>query len=142
VQVLGIDEPLFRLVLPFVTVYSPRSGINPEVAPPALLAALMERSNIANVMALVDQPYPNVLDRKKLRLPGGTVAGSPASGTFLLHAEVIIPSGALAVREAIIAFQPGVSAARQIIREWRRGIPRYGKVLKDLRQNHAGLPSC
>ncbi|MGH6801601.1 MAG: hypothetical protein ACRECZ_09345, partial [Methylocella sp.] len=141
-QVLGIDEALFKRLLPFVTVYSPHSGIDPRTAPPALLAALRDDRDFADVEELIVQPYPNAIDRNNARLPAGVVVVASDTGEFLLHVEVLMPNGALAVREAIVAFKPGAAARNQVIEEWWRGAARYANVLRAARTSGQRVPPC
>ena len=140
-QVVGLAPELFRALTPFVTVYSRRPGLDPQVAPPALFAALAGYSN-EDVQALTLHPFPNNLDRRDPRFPAAfkQVTGG---GGFLVHAEVLMPSGQTGLYEVIA--QPSRSVPGQLaIKELRRGHPRYLDELRALRRDGlaAALPSC
>jgi general secretion pathway protein K len=122
-QVVGMPHQLFRRVLPYVTVYSRRPGIDPEQASPALLAALAGEDG-DKVRALM-QGDTRAIDLASLagQLPLGTVA--PRSGrSFLIHVEILMPGKSVFVREAIVELVEGQRPI--VLREWRRGERRAG----------------
>ncbi len=139
-QVIGFDARLFRLLLPLVTTYAGRPGINPETAPPALFAAL---SGIepAVVVSLIEHPWPNQIDRNHQKFPLAFLA-SGASGVLMVHVDVLSPGGQSSVRERLVDVQsPAVE--KYLIKETRRGVPRFLDTLRALGGQGAGaLPQC
>ena len=139
-QVAGIEPSLTRELYPFVTVSSARAGLDPTLAPPALFAAL-SGAPLSEVHALIAAPYPNTLRRTDARFPLPFIQGSPG-GTIVIHAEVVIATGASAVREVLVDTRRPLGAPAAI-KEARHGRPRYLGALKILlgEGKHA-LPAC
>jgi general secretion pathway protein K len=138
-QVTGVDAQTFRALLPFVTVHSRADGIDPHVAPPALLAALLGMSR-DNVAALAAAPFPNRLNRDDPRFPSA-YRQTGAHGAFLIHIEVVLANGPSGLREAIVELQPS-DGALYAVREIRTGAPRYLDTLRRMRGAANALPPC
>ena len=142
-QVVGMPHEMFRRLLPYVTVYSRRPGIDPEAASPALLAALAGEDS-DKVRALMRGNTAGV-DLASLpgRLPLGTVA--PRSGrSFLVHVEISMPGKTVFVREAIVEL---VEESKPLVmREWRRGERRTAisidAVHRAFDRRAVPLPAC
>ena len=97
----GIGEKYFASVAPLVTIHSGRAGIDLELAPPALVAAL-NGSTIE----------PATQDDTAVQRRGTRV------GTFHVYASVAAGSGTLASVEAVVTTSR--SAKQPVtIREWR-----------------------
>ena len=136
----AIPPGLVRELDPFVTISSGRAGIDPAVAPPALLAAL-SGAPLAEVRALIATPYPNSVNRTDPRLPLPFLQIRP-HGTLLVHAEATMPGGAIAVREVLIDVRRPFGAP-VVIKEVRHGAARYGAALAALlRTNGTAIPAC
>ena len=104
-QVRGVSPDLLAAALPHLTIVAGRDEPDPEAATPELLALLgMPRTP--------PTPAASVF-------PGGGPA-APA-GPVTVRAEARSPEGAVAVREALVAF--GAGTAPYSISEWRRGLP-------------------
>lgn len=138
-QVAGVDAATFRALKPFVTVYSRAEGIDPHVAPPALVAALIGMPRDA-VAALAAAPFPNRLNRDDPRFPDN-YRQSGAHGAFLIHAEAVLPNGPGSVREIIVEMQSS-DGAPYVVREVTRGAPRYLDALRQMRSASNALPPC
>ncbi|MGJ0508636.1 MAG: general secretion pathway protein GspK [Methylocystis sp.] len=139
-QVSGIDPDLFRALLPFVTVYSRTSGVDPRAAPPGLFAALSGLP-VEDVRALTAAPYPNQLNRTDPRFPASFNQAGDRSA-FLIHAEVLLASGQTAARDAILDLRPP-SGKQFAFREMRRGQSKYVERLRAIiASNGAGVPDC
>jgi general secretion pathway protein K len=121
-QVIGMRPELLRAVLPYVTVHSRRPGVDPRVAAPALLAALAGL-NPARVAQLVNLPGEATTPRG---VPAEFLSVSTAR-SFVLRAEVRMPSGGLFAQEALVELTTGEMPDK--LREWRRGASRFGTQL-------------
>lgn len=140
-QVIGVEPELFRAITPFVTIHSRGQGVDPLTAPPALFAALVGFS-AEDVQTLASHPFPNGLDRKDPRFPAPFKHVS-AGRTFLVHAEVLLPTGQTGLREVIV--EPSSTGSGQLTStELRRGRPRYLDDLRSLLSQGAlaTLPDC
>jgi general secretion pathway protein K len=135
-QVIGMSPELFRVVLPYVTVHSHATGIDPRVAAPALLAALAGLDP-ARVTKLVNQgPTDRAGEVAARDLPWQFL--SPSSGRiFLVHAEVRMPGGVSFAQEAIVDVAEG--GIGDDLREWRRGQSRFASLLATALPSR---PSC
>jgi len=122
-QVIGMRLDLLRAVLPYVTVHSGNPGVDARVAAPALLAALAGEEP-ARVAQLVGAARG---DRAGEGAPRGVPSQflSPSGGrSFLVRAEVRMPSGGSSAQEAIVELMANEAADE--LREWRRGQARFG----------------
>jgi general secretion pathway protein K len=61
-QVLGIDEPLYLVIKPNVTIYTDSSTVNPDVAPLLVLRAISDDS-VENLQRYVEQRRQNHEDK-------------------------------------------------------------------------------
>lgn len=102
-QVEGLPPDLVAAALPHVTVLAGRPDPDPEAATPELL----------RLLDLPGRPAGGAPAG-----PAGAPPGAPA-GPVTVRAEARTPGGAVAVREALVAF--GTGAAPYTIAEWRRG---------------------
>jgi general secretion pathway protein K len=142
-QVAGVDPALFSKLLRVTTVYSSRPGVNARAAPPALFAALAGFSP-EDVSYLLQNPFPNNLDRNDGRFPQTFKSAQQGGGNplYLVHAEVLAASGQSGVKEAIVDFRPGARGPFAL-RELRSGSQRH---LDDLRaaarSGQNALPEC
>lgn len=124
-QVAGVDPALFSKLLRVATVYSYRPGVDAKAAPPALFAALAGFS-AEDVRDLLQNPFPNNLDRNDARFPQtfkSAVQGGGAS-TFLVHAETLSANGQVGAKDAIVDFRP-IGNGPFILHELRAGAPRH-----------------
>lgn len=97
----GIGQDEFERLAPLVTVYSGRSGVDLELAPPILVEAMTgERIEPAS------------------QDDAGSRSRGPQSGTFHIYATVEAGSGAVAAIEAVVTTSRSVDAP-VIVREWR-----------------------
>ena len=97
----GIGQDEFERLAPFVTVYSGRSGVDLELAPPGLVEAMTgERIEPAS--------QDNAISRGR----------GPQTGTFHIYATVDAGSGAVAAIEAVVTTSRS-SDAPVIVHEWR-----------------------
>ncbi|MEH2500339.1 general secretion pathway protein K [Bradyrhizobium sp. AZCC 1678] len=120
-QVIGMRPDLLRAILPYVTVYSRKPGVDPRVAAPALLAALAgdEPARVARLEGGEGGADIAVLPPELL---------SPStSRSFLVRAEIRMPAGGSFVQEAIIELAAGEPP--DVVREWRRGGTRFAARL-------------
>ncbi|WP_454632783.1 general secretion pathway protein GspK [Bradyrhizobium cenepequi] len=143
-QVEGISRELFEAMLPLVTVVSRRPGVDPQFAPPALLAALSRRAP-QSVLSLARAPSTmNELTAQLANAPNDPVERSftsPSSqSAFLIDAEVMTPGGGFFAREAIVEWQDANGGL--LTREWRRGRGRYQRILAQQIQDSSPWPSC
>jgi general secretion pathway protein K len=138
-QVAGIDGASFHAILPFVTVHSRAEGIDPQVAPPALFAALVGARK-QEVAALVATPFPNRLNRDDPRFPSA-YRRAGTHGAFLVHAESALREGPSGLRESIVEMESS-GGGLYTLREVRRGRSRYLDELDRLRADPAALAPC
>lgn len=132
-QVLGMTPALYRRLAPFVTVHSGRSGIEPRVAPREVLLALpgadptqidaeAETPEAADAPALPGLGIPSALLPS---LPGLAGVGRryiarTRNRDYTIRAEARLPSGALAVREAVVRITRTTTRPYRIV-AWRDG---------------------
>lgn len=138
-QVAGLDGASFHAILPFVTVHSRAEGIDPQVAPPALFAALVGARK-EEVAALAAAPFPNRLNRDDPRFPSN-YRQAGAHGAFLIHAESALREGPSGMRESIVEMESSVGGL-YTLREVRRGASRYLDKLGQLRADPGALAPC
>jgi general secretion pathway protein K len=109
-QVPGVDQRLFRAMLPLVTAHSGSAGFDADVAPMALLAAVAsDGSSMSRAEA-------------GGRLPPSYQAASPGR-TFVISSEVLTGSGGHYSQEAVVEVSADL-ADGYAIREWRAGFQR------------------
>jgi general secretion pathway protein K len=139
-QVPGVSPMLFKQLSSLVTVHSRNPGVDPKAAPPALLAVLQGYS-VEDVRSLLTEPFPNALDRADPRFPREFQA--PGFGrVFVVHVEVVLATGQISVREAVLDLRGGAGEAFAI-RELRRGYARHVPTLRASAKNiHSGLSNC
>jgi general secretion pathway protein K len=100
----GIDQGLYERLAPLVTLYSGKSGIDLELAPPILVAQLA-----GNEIVPVTQWDAQADNRRR---------SGPITGTFHIYASVPAGSGTVASLEAVVSASR--SAKQPVrIREWR-----------------------
>jgi general secretion pathway protein K len=136
-QVLGIDEALFRDLLPLTTVYSSRPGVDIATAPPALLIA-MAGGHPDDVRRLLRRPFSKALDRSNPRLTG-PFALPGRSGVLFLHVETRLAGGQNSSRELIVDTRAAL-LEQFVTKEKRRGASRFADDLETLRAD--ALPAC
>lgn len=149
-QVPGLQGPLLRDLLPIVTIYSRRPGVDAEAAPPALFAALAGFA-AEDVASLRARPFPNALDRADPRFPRAFKQNGD-SGTLLIHTEALLQSGQISVLEAVVTLGGGAassgSAASIVggpfaILELRKSSPlRFAEILHRVFGERSGIPEC
>lgn len=133
-QVIGIESAVFQSVRPFVTVHSRTTGIDAESAAPALFAALSQFPT-AQVRNLTSAPFPNQLNRRDPRFPAQfNQAG--AHNAFLVHTEVLMPTGQMSVSETVVELGSGGKEAFTIY-EIRNSTSRYRENLQAAMQGGA-----
>ena len=84
------------------------------------------------------------VQRSQFRLPEDLSIASRGL-SFLLRAEVMMPSHATLVREMIVEFQGGPNP--YLTHEWRRGERRFAQLLESFlrpegKLGGSGMPSC
>jgi general secretion pathway protein K len=106
-QVPGVDQRLLRAMLPLVTAHSGSTGLDAEVAPMAVLAALT--------------PDGSAMSRAAAgaRLPPSYLAASPGRA-FVISSEVMTALGAHYSQEAVVELSADLPDG-YAIREWRTG---------------------
>jgi len=125
--VRGIDEDLMRRILPFVTVYSGHSGIDPSVAPVALLS-LLEVDSLG--------PSSSIrIGQRNFRLPHGIASPSPRR-TYRILATGWTFAGGGAALEVILQLGAG-RGSNYGIRRWQQ-VP----VETGAERAAAALPPC
>lgn len=97
----GIGQDEFERIAPLVTVYSGRSGVDLELAPPSLVEAMTGES-----------VEPASQDNAGRRSRG------PQAGTFHIYATVDAGSGAVAAIEVVVTTSRSPDAP-VIVHEWR-----------------------
>jgi general secretion pathway protein K len=139
-QVLGIDQALYKRLLPFLTTRSESSGVDPATAPPALFAALAGAS-VTDVALLEERPFPNALDRNTARFPAAFIRAS-TRGALLAHVEAILPGGTVYAHEEIWDLRSG--ALTSMRREVRRAPIRFlgGEQGRTPDRGDPQLPRC
>jgi general secretion pathway protein K len=142
-QVVGVDPTLFSIINRLVTVYSYRPGVNARAAPPALFAALAGFP-AENVRDLLQNPFPNNLDRNDGRFPQNFKSALQGGGNpvYLVHVDVLAASGQTSTKEAIVDFR-GASQVPFTLQELRSGALLYLDALRAAASTGKGaLPSC
>ena len=146
-QVVGMRRDLFEAVLPYVTVTSQRTGIEPRLASPIILAALSGAS-FSTIQTLAREAQANA------QSAGGAGAARdvPAEwntpslrSSFRIVADVMTAGGSFFSREANVEWVGKDQELRT--QEWRRGRGRARLMLERLtneRSNGTGflLPAC
>jgi general secretion pathway protein K len=124
-QVVGMHSDLLARILPYLTVYSHLTGVNPNLAAPELLAALAGR------------PRSN-LDRNTLvsSVPSQFLTNSVVR-TFTIHVEVRTVADGRSSVDVIV--EPGAGNSLDVIREWYRSDAR---LLDYFKAANYGLPAC
>lgn len=101
--VLGMGPDLFERIRPYLTLYSGKSGVNPQYAPPDLLASL-NGGDVDGTGGLgVDEPDEADLDI----VPGDDTLSAPLVNTatsrvFHITVDAEITSGAAAALEVVV----------------------------------------
>ena len=139
-QVEGIDQDLFKKIIPIFTVHSRNTGIDPSKAPPALFAILIGEK-IELIDQLLNNPNSMSLDRNDSRFPNQFK--SIGTGlAYLIHAEAVLPTKQSSARDAIIEINLDVGKIYSI-KEIRRGRSFYYDELLQLSSNkNSGIVSC
>jgi general secretion pathway protein K len=137
-QVLGMSPELFRAVLPYVTVHSHATGVDPRVAAPALLAALAGLEP-ARVRKLADLAQGDRAGEASARDIPSRFLSTSNNRTFLVHAEVRMPGGSSFAQQAIVDLTAG--GLQDDLREWRRGQARFVALLAAAARSGAAAPS-
>jgi general secretion pathway protein K len=99
----GIGQGEFERLAPLVTVYSGRSGVDLELAPPVLVAAMTG-----------DRVEPASQDHGA----GGSGGRGPRTGTFHIYATVEAGSAGVAAIEAVVTTSRS-DEAPVVVHEWR-----------------------
>jgi len=138
-QVIGMRGDLLRAVLPYVTVHSRSSGVDPRVAAPALLAALAGEEPARVAQLATGDPGGQETGRG---IPSEFLAPS-SSRSFRVRAEVSTPAGGAYAQEAVVELTAGNPP--EVLREWRRGERRFDARLDSAASRPSGefrLPPC
>lgn len=106
-QVPGVDQRLFRAMMPLVTAHSGSPGFDAEVAPMAVLAAVVPEGALAS------------RSEAGGRLPPSYLTASPGK-TFVVGSEVWTGLAGHYSQEAVVELSDDV-ADGYTIREWRTG---------------------
>ncbi len=101
-QVLGLDRDLIERMLPFVTTYSGKDGVDPETATKRLTEFLLEGDRYSHPGDALDAMHfaPQAFD-----LPAHFAAPSQRA-VFTIKVEVLMAGGASFIREAIVDISP------------------------------------
>ena len=149
-QVAGVDPPLYRALIPLVTIdrrglssaHRIKQGVDPLVTPPALFAALAGLPR-EEVRALMNTPFPNRLDRDDPRFR--TAFRAPSDhGLFLIRAESLLSTGQAAVSEILVELHADGGSQPYVVREWRHGSARHVGRLRVMLENGEATttPNC
>ena len=114
-QVLGLPVPLYRSLLPFVTVHSQRNGIDPQVAPAGLLERLSARPG--RVPASRGEGR---IDRRHLAAASTPFRLASSKRHFRVLAAIELPNGGRFVRDAVVELRRGARPPF-IFKRWIRG---------------------
>jgi general secretion pathway protein K len=133
-RVPGITGEIYRLIAPALTVYGDQSEPDGEAAPPVVREALARRQNRGQPQPTrpqeLDQAVPLPPDGPLSILAEGSFARRSALGVFTIHCEGRSRTGAVFVREAVIAGDYG-GGNPFTIRAWNQGrrmlFPRPGE---------------
>jgi general secretion pathway protein K len=106
-QVAGMTRDLFGALIPLVTVYSRSTGIDPRVAPIALLQAVSS-NRAASSRAEAQRNLPSFF------------AADSAGAVVLISSEAMLARGARFSRDAVVEFSL-TAPIRFRVREWRDG---------------------
>jgi general secretion pathway protein K len=143
-QVAGVDPTLFSIIRRFVTVYSYRPGVNGSAAPPALFAALAGFP-AESVRSLLQNPFPNNLDRNDGRFPQNFKSALQGGGNplYLVHADVLAATGQTSAKEAIVDFKLEAALEPFALHEMRPGALLYLNALRAAASSGKGAqPIC
>jgi general secretion pathway protein K len=104
-QVLGMNESLFNLIEPYITVFSHQAGINSAIAPRPVLLAIpgatpeLVDSFIAQRTSLLEQGLPPA------PFPASQgFSSSATSATFSVHVDVFLEDNIKFARQATVRF--------------------------------------
>lgn len=109
-QVLGVTPNIYRLVAPYLTIYSAAGEINPAVASPHVTEILRQADLGSDYF---------------VRSPGNA---------YSIRAEAKSSNGAMFVREAVVQLTPQETVPVQIL-AWRQGAPTNSR---EVLERHAG----
>lgn len=122
-QVLGMTYRIYQRLAPAITVYSGAEGIDPAVAPRAVLLALPD-VDVSEVEALLEIRRQNRYSIRPEPLPSLSGVAqwlSAGDGTaFTVRGEARLPDGATFTREAVVWLPPDGDRAYWIL-DWRTG---------------------
>lgn len=143
-QIAGMDDALYQRLLPFVTVYSPRNGINPKVASPDLVARLNRSTSIVPGTPEA-RSQSNDTAQIPFQLPPEFIAVGEPSSAFTIHAEAILPNSVVATQEVNVLFRAAEAQQEMpsyAIKEWYLAKQRYRETLEAAVNSHASWPNC
>jgi general secretion pathway protein K len=135
-QVLGMSPDLLARLLPLITVHSRASGIDPSVAPLALLHAFARAGGDLSADTSSGA-------REQIQLPPQVTRRPATRGSrtrlpiFIIRAHVETLTGARFMREATMELSSS-SASGFIVREWRARPPQSPRLLR----NDAATVAC
>ncbi len=125
--VMGMTPDLYEQAAPLLTVYSARRGIDPSVAPRAVLVALPQfDADTADQIIAAREAAAAGGGAGPLGLPGNVLAGvqgyfaQSQRNTFRISAVARSANGAVFVREAVV-FLSRNSRVPYLFMEWARG---------------------
>lgn len=123
-QVLGMDYELFRVIEPFITVYSHNARPNPAYAPASILAMLpgitpeIAQQIVAQRQAMTQEQ----MTAAPLMLPDGTPLVAGGGGlTYTVKSRATLPNGAWTVVDATIRLGGAPGGRAFSILRWREG---------------------
>jgi general secretion pathway protein K len=116
--VLGMSEEYFRLLEPYVTVYSRRRGVDPRYAPEMVLRAIPGLDE-ASLDTILEQRGTGTTPTLR-----GAYVGRSNRRAFTIRAEAVMPDGSRFVRHAVIELRGRRGGHR--VHQWLRGASRTG----------------
>ena len=129
-QVLGMNAPLYEQVAPALTVYTGSDGIDPDVAPRAVLLALPQ-SIAEDVDDFLASRGEAPVGSAPEYLAAGDYAARARAKVYTIRAQAASDGGATFVREAVV--QVTRDAAKPMrLHAWRRGTQPFAVVPADL----------
>jgi len=139
-QVEGINQDLFKKVIPLFTVHSRNIGVDPSKAPSALFAILIgEKINIVD--QLLNNPDSISFDRNDSRFPN-QFKSSGNSLAYFIHTEAVLPTKQSSARDAIIEINLDIGKIYSI-KEFRRGRSfYYDDLLNIISNKNIGITNC
>ena len=101
-RVLGVTAPLFALAKPLITVHSRQRGVDPNVAPPGVLAVMSFAGDPSAEPSSAPATSPRVDPTRAARRQTRPNESSSRERAFTITAEAQTAGGGVFVRQAIV----------------------------------------